>query len=468
MAAQFEAEYRKRYSFLSPGRGLIAESVSVEAIGAPDAEEQGAGAVARADALPQPTEWVSIHSGGKPHRAPVFLRDGLAPGNRIPGPAIIAENNSTTVIEPGWRAEITRLDHMVVERVEALSRLAAIGTRVDPVRLEVFNNLYMSNRRADGPAPGQYRVFGEHQGAAGFLLRRVRPARASDRQRPHMPVHLGSMGESVRAVILGNRERMKPGDVYVLNAPYNGGTHLPDVTVITPVFDSAGGEILFYVGSRGHHADIGGTTPGSMPPDSPRGRGGGRADRHFLLVENGRLRERETVALLSSGRYPARNVEQNMADLRAMIAANEKGAQELHRMVGAYGLAVVHAYMRHVQDNAEEAVRRVIEVLKEGEFVYEMDNGAVIRVRIAIDRKARAAVLDFSGTSAQLPSNFNAPPAVCMAAVLYVFRTLVEDEIPMNAGCLKPLEGDHSGRFDAQAALPPRPWSRAMSRPRSA
>jgi len=440
MIAQFEAEYRKRYSFLMQGRGLIAESASVEAIGAPDAQEETPASAARAAAPPEPVAWVAMHSGGKRHRSPVFLRDGLAPGHRISGPAIIAENNATTVVEPGWRAEITPLDHMVIDRVEAISRAAAIGTQVDPVRLEVFNNLYMSIAEQMGLrlANTAYSVnikerldfscavFDQH----GQLIANA----------PHMPVHLGSMGESVRVVIRENRERMKPGDVYVLNAPYNGGTHLPDVTVITPVFGSAGREILFYVGSRGHHADIGGITPGSMPPNSRVVEEEGVLIDNFLLVENGRLREKETVALLSSGPYPARNVEQNMADLRAMIAANEKGAEELQRMVSTFGLEVVHAYMRHVQDNAEEAVRRVIEVLKEGEFSYEMDNGATIRVRIAIDRKARNAVLDFTGTSPQLPSNFNAPPAVCMAAVLYVFRTLVDDDIPMNAGCLKPLE----------------------------
>jgi 5-oxoprolinase (ATP-hydrolysing) len=439
MVAQFEAEYRKRYSFLMQGRGLVAESASVEAVGAPDAQEEAPAPAARATA-PEPVEWVEMHCGGTRHRSPVFLRDGLAPGHRISGPAIIAENNATTVVEPGWRAEITPLDHMVIDRVEAVSRAAAIGTQVDPVRLEVFNNLYMSIAEQMGLrlANTAYSVnikerldfscavFDQH----GQLIANA----------PHMPVHLGSMGESVRAVIRENRERMKPGDVYVLNAPYNGGTHLPDVTVITPVFESAGREILFYVGSRGHHADIGGITPGSMPPNSHVVEEEGVLIDNFLLVENGRLREKETVALLSSGPYPARNVEQNMADLRAMIAANEKGAQELQRMVTSFGLEVVHAYMRHVQDNAEEAVRRVIEVLKEGEFSYEMDNGAAIRVRIAIDRKARSAILDFTGTSPQLPSNFNAPPAVCMAAVLYVFRTLVDDDIPMNAGCLKPLE----------------------------
>jgi 5-oxoprolinase (ATP-hydrolysing) len=438
MAAQFETEYRKRYSFLMPGRSLIAESVSVEAVGAADAPEEVSGSARRGELRPE--EWVAVHTGGKLVRAPVFLRERLAQGDRIPGPAIVAESNSTTVIEPGWRAEITRLDHMLIERVEAAARAAAIGTQVDPVRLEVFNNLYMSIAEQMGLRLANTAHSVNIKERLDFSCAVFDQQGALIANAPHMPVHLGSMGESVRAVIRENRERMKPGDVYALNAPYNGGTHLPDVTVITPVFDSAGRSILFYVGSRGHHADIGGTTPGSMPPNSKVVEEEGVLIDNFLLVESGRLREKEAVALLSSGRYPARNVEQNMADLRAMIAANEKGAQELQRMVGDFGLEVVHAYMGHVQDNAEEAVRRVIGALKDGEFRYEMDNGAVIRVRIAIDRKARSAVLDFTGTSPQLPSNFNAPPAVCTAAVLYVFRTLVEDEIPMNAGCLKPLE----------------------------
>src|SRR6266513_2999326 len=255
---------------------------------------------------------------------------------------------------------------------------------------------------------------------------------------PHMPVHLSSMGESVKTVIRLSAGKMKPGNVYVLNAPYNGGTHLPDVNVITPVFGVE--EILFYVGSRGHHADIGGITPGSMPPGSKLVEEEGVLIDNFLLVEQGRFREKATVALLASGRYPVRNVQQNIADLRAQVAANEKGVQELRRMVEHFGLEVVRAYMRHVQDNAEESVRRVIGVLKDGEFDLPLDNGARIRARIHIGEDRRSARIDFSGTSAQLPDNFNAPAAVCMAAVLYVFRTLVEDDIPLNAGCLKPLE----------------------------
>jgi 5-oxoprolinase (ATP-hydrolysing) len=440
MVAQFEAEYRKRYSFLMQGRELVAESASVEAIGAPDALDEPSGTAARAATPPSAVDSVTVHTGGRAHRAPVYRRETLAPGHSVAGPAIIAESNATTVVEPGWRAGITARDHMVIDRIEPVSRAAAIGTQVDPVRLEVFNNLYMSIAEQMGLRLANTAYSVNIKERLDFSCAVFDQHGALIANAPHMPVHLGSMGESVRAVIRENRARMKPGDVYVLNAPYNGGTHLPDVTVITPVFEAAGGEILFYVGSRGHHADIGGITPGSMPPASRVVEEEGVLIDNFLLVEEGRLREKETVALLSSGAYPARNVEQNMADLRAMVAANEKGAQELRRMVEAFGLAVVHAYMRHVQDNAEEAVRRVIEVLKEGEFSYEMDNGAVIRVKIAIDRGTRSAVLDFTGTSPQLPSNFNAPPAVCMAAVLYVFRTLVDDEIPMNAGCLKPLE----------------------------
>ncbi|TMH25524.1 MAG: 5-oxoprolinase [Betaproteobacteria bacterium] len=439
MTRSFEAAYRKRYSFLMPGRALIAESVSVEAFGAAAVPAEPAGSDAQR-AGTGPAEWVSLHTGGRAHRAPVFVRERLAVGDRIPGPAIIAEKNATTVVEPGWQAEVMRSNHIVLERVEARPQRRAIGTGVDPVMLEVFNNLYMSIAEQMGLrlANTAYSVNIKERldfSCAVFDQQGHLIANA-----PHMPVHLGSMGESVRAVIGANRGRMKAGNVYVLNAPYNGGTHLPDVTVITPVFDDAGREILFYVGSRGHHADIGGITPGSMPPGSRVVEEEGVLIDNFLLVEEGRLRDAETVALLSSGRYPARNVQQNMADLRAMIAANEKGSQELRRMVAHFGLDVVYAYMRHVQDNAEEAVRRVIGVLKDGDFSYAMDNGGVIRVKITIRRDTRGATIDFAGTSPQLPDNFNAPAAVCMAAVLYVFRTLVDDEIPMNAGCLKPLE----------------------------
>jgi 5-oxoprolinase (ATP-hydrolysing) len=439
MAQAFEAAYRTRYSFLMPDRGLIVEAVSVEAIGASHVPAEEATVAAPRAGPPAAADTVDMFTGGTRHRTPVFRRAGLRPGDRIDGPAIIAEANATTVVEPGWRAEVTRLDHLMLERVAARPGTTAIGTSVDPVMLEIFNSLFMSIAEQMGFALANTAYSVNIKERLDFSCALFDPEGNLIANAPHMPVHLGSMGESIKTVIRENRATMKPGNVYVLNAPYNGGTHLPDITVITPVFDDAGQRVLFYVGSRGHHADIGGITPGSMPPDSRTVDEEGVLIDNFLLVEEGRLREAETVRLLASGKYPARNVEQNMADLRAMIAANEKGVQELRKQVAHFGLDVVHAYMRHVQDNAEEAVRRVIEVLKPGDFTYEMDNGGVIRVKISIDRRARGATIDFTGTSPQLPNNFNAPSAVCMAAVLYVFRTLVDDDIPLNAGCLKPL-----------------------------
>ena len=440
MVAEFEAAYRMRYSFLMPNRGLIAEAVSVEAIGASDAPPEAMPAPGTRIGTPQAAQTVQMFTGGRHHATPVFVRDALQAGDKLKGPAIIAEANATTVVEPGWQAELTARDHIVLERIEARPERHAMGTKVDPVMLEIFNNLYMSIAEQMGLRLANTAYSVNIKERLDFSCAVFNQAGELIANAPHMPVHLGSMGESIRTVIRENTGKMKAGNVYVLNAPYNGGTHLPDITVITPVFDDAGRHILFYVGSRGHHADIGGVTPGSMPPYSKHIEEEGVLIDNFLLVEEGRLREAETVTLLQSAKYPTRNVEQNMADLRAMIAANEKGVQELRRMVVHFGLEVVHAYMRHVQDNAEEAVRRVIDVLKDGAFEYEMDNGGLIKVRITINKKSRSAVIDFTGTSGQLPNNFNAPSAVCMAAVLYVFRSLVDDDIPLNAGCLKPLE----------------------------
>ncbi|HEX6318296.1 MAG TPA: hydantoinase B/oxoprolinase family protein [Burkholderiales bacterium] len=435
MQRHFEAAYRKQFSFLMPGKTLIAEAVSVEAVAPGDAMEEGVHA-AKAEA--KPAETVRMFSGGRWHEAPLYRREDLGPGQRVHGPAVIAEANATTVIEPEWRAEVTPLDHLVLERAVPRRSGVAIGTQVDPVMLEIFNNLYMSIAEQMGLRLQNTAYSVNIKERLDFSCALFDAQGNLIANAPHMPVHLGSMGESIKTVIRLNAGRMKPGDVYVLNAPYNGGTHLPDVTVITPVFQ--GEEILFYVGSRGHHADIGGITPGSMPPASKVVEEEGVLIDNFLLVEQGRFRERETVALLGSGKYPARNVAQNIADLRAQVAANEKGVQELRRMVGHFGLDVVRAYMGHVQDNAEESVRRVIGVLKDGRFDLPLDNGAHIRVAVRIFREQRTASIDFAGTSAQLPNNFNAPAAVCMAAVLYVFRTLVDDDIPLNAGCLKPLE----------------------------
>ena len=439
MREEFERVYRSRFSFLMPDRALVAEAVSVEAVGR---SEAGPGLIPASPVSirkPAPIDHAQMTTGGAPHRAPVYLRDQLFPGTRIPGPAIIAERNATTVVEPEWEAHVTELDHLVLERViERMARYAA-GTRADPVMLEVFNNLFMSIAEQMGVRLAQTAYSVNIKERLDFSCALFDAEGNLIANAPHMPVHLGSMGESIKTVIAKNAGKMKPGDVYALNDPYNGGTHLPDVTVITPVFDDAGKDILFYVGSRGHHADIGGITPGSMPPFSKNVEEEGVLLDNVKLVEAGRMLESEMRGLLAGARYPARNPDQNIADLRAQVAAHETGVQELRRMVDHFGLDMVRAYMRHVQDNAEECVRRVIGVLNDGEFAYEMDNGAVIQVKVTIGADRRSATIDFTGTSPQLESNFNAPAAVAYAAVLYVFRTLVDDDIPLNSGCLKPL-----------------------------
>ena len=439
MLRDFETHYRQRYSFLMPERALMVESVSVEAVGRGEGWDE-ADTTSGENGNVEVAATAQMFSSGAFHATPLYRREALQPGSNIIGPAIIAEANATTVVEPGWQADVTPSGGLVLTRATPRPQRLAIGTKADPVMLEIFNNLYMAIAEQMGVtlANTAYSVNIKERldfscalfDAAGNLIANA----------PHMPVHLGSMGESVRTVIRDNAGRMRAGNVYMLNNPYHGGTHLPDITVITPVFDDRGSEVLFYVGARGHHADVGGITPGSMPPASRTIEEEGVLIDNFLLVEGGRLREAETRALFKDARYPARNVDQNLADLRAMIAANHKGVLELGRMVAHFGLDVVHAYMRHVQDNAEESVRRVIDVLKDGAFAYEMDDGATIRVAIRINRGARGAVIDFTGTSAQLETNFNAPSAVTMAAVLYVFRTLVDDDIPLNAGCLKPVE----------------------------
>jgi 5-oxoprolinase (ATP-hydrolysing) len=437
--AAFEAAYRQRFAFLMTGKRLIVEAVSVEAVVAGDAPAEARLPLHGPREVPR-RDTVRLHADGQWLDAALVVREDLRPGDAIPGPAIIAEKNATTVVEPGWEARLTELDHLVLERRVPRPSQHAAGTSVDPVLLEVFNNLFMNIAEQMGLQLQNtaYSVNIKERldfSCALFDARGHLIANA-----PHMPVHLGSMGESIKTVIRENAGRMQPGDVYVLNDPYHGGTHLPDVTVITPVYVGEGAEPTFFVGSRGHHADIGGTTPGSMPPFSTRIEEEGVQIDNVKLVEGGVLREAEMLALLQSGEYPSRNPQQNMADLRAQIAANEKGVQELRRMVAQFGLDVVQAYMGHVQDNAEESVRRVITRLKDGEFTLPLDNGAQIRVAVRVDAAQRRATIDFTGTSPQQANNFNAPTAVCMAAVLYAFRTLVDDDIPLNAGCLKPLE----------------------------
>jgi 5-oxoprolinase (ATP-hydrolysing) len=434
----FEAAYRQRFSFLMPGKPMIVEAVSVEAIVAGDAPAEPRLPEHPPREVPR-RETVRMYSGGQWHDAALHVREDLRAGDVIEGPAIIAEKNATSVVEPGWRARITALDHIVLDRTTPRAVKYAAGTQVDPVLLEVFNNLFMNIAEQMGLQLQNTAYSVNIKERLDFSCALFDAEGNLIANAPHMPVHLGSMGESIKTVIRENRDTMAPGDVYVLNDPYHGGTHLPDVTVITPVYLS-GETPLFYVGSRGHHADIGGTTPGSMPPFSTLIEEEGVQIDNFKFVDRGVLREQQMLQLLRSGKYPSRNPEQNMGDLKAQIAANEKGVQELRRMVDQFGLDVVQAYMGHVQDNAEESVRRVITRLKDGQFTLPLDNGARIHVAIRVDAAARSAEIDFTGTSPQQVNNFNAPRAVCMAAVLYVFRTLVSDEIPLNAGCLKPLK----------------------------
>jgi 5-oxoprolinase (ATP-hydrolysing) len=437
--AAFEAAYRQRFAFLMSERALVVEAVSVEAVGAGDAPTEPRHAVVKEEPAPVASH-VKMFSGGQWHDAALVVREQTRPGHVIAGPAIISEKNATTVVEPGWQAVVTDLDHLVLVRVKAREARKAIGTSVDPVMLEVFNNLFMNIAEQMGLQLQNTAYSVNIKERLDFSCALFDAQGNLIANAPHMPVHLGSMSESIKTVMEGNAGKMKPGDVFALNDPYHGGTHLPDVTVVTPVFDDADKEILFYVGSRGHHADIGGTTPGSMPPFSTRIEEEGVQINNVKLVDQGRMLEAEMVALLSSGEYPSRNPQQNIADMRAQIAANEKGVQELRKMVAQFGLDVVQAYMGHVQDNAEESVRRVITKLKDGHFTLPLDNGAQISVAIQVNVAERSAKIDFTGTSKQLTNNFNAPKAVCMAAVLYVFRTLVGDEIPLNAGCLKPLQ----------------------------
>ncbi len=445
--AEFELRYRQQYGFLMPGKPLIVEAIGVEAVGRTHEAADIVPKFAHRDGPPVPVKRNRIYTEGTFRDAAVYDRGDLRPGDTIAGPSVIREDNATTVVEPGWCATFTIRGDLVLERVEAAQRVHAVGTSADPVLLEVFNNLFMAIAEQMGVtlANTAYSVNIKERldfscalfDAEGNLIANA----------PHMPVHLGSMGESVKTIIERRTGTMGDGDVFVLNAPYNGGTHLPDVTVIAPVFlgsaiGAAGAGAPrpeFFVASRGHHADIGGTTPGSMPPDSTHVDEEGVLIDNVQLVAAGHFLEAEMRALLGGGRYPSRNVDQNLADLRAQVAACAKGAEELAKMVDHFGLPVVHAYMKHVQDNAEESVRRVLDVLKDGRFEYEMDSGAKIAVAISIDKAKREARIDFTGTSPQQPTNFNAPSAVCKAAVLYVFRTLVDDEIPMNAGCLKPL-----------------------------
>ncbi|MFL5287430.1 MAG: hydantoinase B/oxoprolinase family protein [Rhodopila sp.] len=437
--SDFTAAHRARFGFATPDRAVIAETVAAEAT-LPGMVAAEAELAPRQSGEPEIIDHVSIFTGGKTVEAPVLERTSLLAGDRIAGPALIREANATTVIEPGWSAEVTKLDHMILRRTEPLpSRVPAGSEKPDPVLLELFNNLFMNVAEQTGAVLQNTSMSVNIKERLDFSCAIFDADGNLVANAPHVPVHLGAMGESVRTVLQHRRGRLKPGDVVALNNPFNGGTHLPDVTVITPVFDEAGKDILFFVGSRGHHADIGGITPGSTPPVSRTLDEEGVVIDDFLLVDGGHFREVEFRDLLASARYPARSPDVNVADIKAQVAANEKGVQELQRVVAQFSWNVVSAYMRHVMNNAEESVRRVIDRIGSGRFDYRMDNGRRLVVSIHVDQATRSAIVDFTGTGPQHEGNFNSPPAVTRAAVLYVFRCLVGDDIPLNDGCLKPL-----------------------------
>ncbi|MEU9141180.1 hydantoinase B/oxoprolinase family protein [Streptomyces sp. NPDC048404] len=439
MTHAFEERHRATYSF-TLDRPVVVEALSVEATGLTEPPDLSALAPREPAPASRPATapTVRLHTGGSWHEVPLHRREELPSGETVDGPAIIAEAGATTVVDDGWRAATTDDGHLVMERA-TVTESSDLGTQADPVLIEVFNNLFMSIAEQMGARLESTAQSVNIKERLDFSCALFDPDGSLVANAPHIPVHLGSMGTSVQEVVRRRGDTMRPGDTYAVNDPYHGGTHLPDVTVITPVFDTEGERILFYVASRGHHAEIGGIAPGSMPANSRTIDEEGILFDNWLLAENGRFREAETQALLTSPPHPSRNPKTNLADLRAQIAANRKGVDEVGRMIEDFGLDVVQAYMKHVQDNAEEAVRRVIATLEDGECAYETDSGAVIRVRVSVDRAARSATVDFTGTSEQLATNFNAPFAVVNAAVLYVFRTLVDDDIPLNDGCLRPL-----------------------------
>lgn len=439
MRTAFEHQHRQQFGFISRNKTLIVESATVEATGGGEMARPN---IDHKDPEHNPEKrTTSLYSDGKRQSCPVIHRNNIKRDDRIAGPAIILEDHGTNLLERGWQAHIDPAGNLILERVEELKRSYAMGTEADPILLEVFNNLFMSIAEQMGAVLQNVAHSVNMKERLDFSCALFDAEGNLVANAPHMPVHLGSMGASVKSVMQAKGAQMKAGDVYALNDPYNGGTHLPDVTLITPYFGPSAHDSgpLFYLATRGHHADIGGISPGSMPPLSTSILEEGILFDNFPLVKEGEFQENTLKAHLLDDPWPARNPEQNIADMKAQVAANEKGVRELNRMIDEFSLPVVSAYMGHVQDNAEEAVRRVIDVLKDGEYLYPLDNGAEIKVKVSIHKESRSATVDFTGTSAQLHSNFNAPLAVCRAAVLYVFRCLVEDDIPLNEGCLKPV-----------------------------
>ena len=436
--SNFENIHKARFGFISPEKLLIVESIQVE-VSCPSEHvesknnkrtKSGTSSIAR----------LNVVMNGDSNPTSFYHRNNISTNDKLIGPAVIIEDTSTIVIEPGWQASINNNFDLILERTEEKQRMSAIGTNVDPIMLEIFNNLFMSVAEQMGTVLENTASSVNIKERLDFSCALFSPTGDLVANAPHVPVHLGSMSESIKTIIRENNKTMMPGDAFLINAPYNGGTHLPDITLIKPVYDEQEEEVIFYVATRGHHADIGGTVPGSTPAYSKHIKEEGILIDNFTLVSKGVFLEEEIYNLLSSGDFPARNIKQNIADLKAQVASAEKGAQELLGVIQNYGLKVVHAYMQHVQDNAEESVRRILDVISDSSFTYKMDDGYQVSVAISVDKKKRSATIDFTGTSDQHPSNFNAPSAICHAAVLYVFRCLVDDNIPLNAGCLKPLK----------------------------
>ena len=431
MRSAFEGLHRKRFGYVDDDEPVI-EALSVEAVAATDTPFSASSPPGSGAEAIQAGGWTAFH------------RDELADGQAVGGPALILEASSTTVVEPGWKAERAGDGTLVLNRTIPLDRQRAVGTDADPVRLEIFNNLFMAIADEMGVALQSTATSVNIKERLDFSCAIFDAAGSLIANAPHIPVHLGSMGESIRTII-DTRGRgadgrgIRRGDAYVLNDPYRGGTHLPDITVILPVFYDDDAEPSAFVAARGHHADIGGIAPGSMPPDSRTIEDEGVLIDNALLVDEGQFREEEMRALLASGEHPARNPDRNISDLKAQLAACVRGAEALAETARDYGPHVVAAYMDHVLANAEESVRRLLDRLDDGAFDYEMDNAARVRVKISIDRAARSATFDFTGTSGQLSDNFNAPFSIVRAASLYVVRTLIDDAIPMNDGCLRPI-----------------------------
>ena len=439
MRKSFEQEHKKRFGFFVQDREIFIEMLTVEAVGK-KTENYDFLNPNTSTTKANPIAFKKMYVNGSEINTPIYKRGELIIGQNISGPAIIVEATGTNIIDDGWSGTLDKHYNLILSRVEEKKLQKGIGTSVDVVMLEVFNNLFMNIAEQMGATLANTAYSVNIKERLDFSCALFNNEGSLVANAPHVPVHLGSMSEAIKTVVRLNKDNIYPDDVFVLNAPFNGGTHLPDVTVITPVFDKNGKEIIFFVASRGHHADIGGKTPGSGPPDSKHIEEEGVLIDNFKLFDKGIFREQEMRKILSSGKYPCRNVEHNMADLAAQVAANKTGINEINSMIDQFGIETVHAYMNHVQDNAEESIRNAIVNLKQGEYEYELDNGEFIRVNVKIDKKNREAIIDFTGTAPKNPLNYNAPMAVCYAVILYVFRTLVGNNIPLNEGCFKPIK----------------------------